>query len=456
MSGLEGMEQAVLGVVIMDPQRMETAVNMGLDKRHFGSVPNSITYGAMQQMNRAGKPIDMTTLSAHLDNEKRFDAMGGLSYLMTLEALFPDPENFVAYVDGVLDSAFRRIVKVSGSKLNNIPPGCENLDMVMGHVNSVFREIQQASEGRISGITKTDDSVAQVIVDLQGEDSSTPTGFDRLDDLLYGLSPGALYVVAGRPGMGKTSFALSITRNLAQRGKKVGFFSLEMSHQELTMRLLSMESGLSFTKIRSRDVTQDDWKGIRAGAKIIAEYPLQFDDSSYLSIDSLMSKSKAMDIAAGGLDLIVVDYIHLMTPAGTYQGERHLEISQITRGMKRLARELDVPVMALSQLNRTCESRSNKRPMLADLRESGSIEQDADVVVFVYRDSAYNEKPTSGVDRVEIIVGKHRNGPTGTARLIWTANTMQFRDDPHGHLVGLAGVSEREVSFASEEDAKGS
>ena len=448
MSASEQMEQAVLGVVLMNPLYMETSITMGLDRRHFGSVANSIIYGAMQQMVRAGTPIDLRTLSSFLENEKRLETVGGIGYVASLESMYPDDSNFDIYVNNVLDSSFRRVVRQGGNKLNNIPSNCETLDRVMSHVSTVFREIQKASEGRVSGITGTDESVAQVLSDLQAEDISIPTGFTRLDDYLQGLSPGSLYVVAGRPGMGKTSFALSVSRNLAQRGKKVGFFSLEMSHQELTMRLLSMEAGLPFTRIRSRDVNQDEWKDIAAGAKLIAEYPIQFDDSSYLTIDSLASKSKAMTLAAGDLDLIVVDYIHLMTPT-SYAGERHLEISSLTRGMKRLARELEVPVMALSQLSRKCEERRDKRPILSDLRESGSIEQDADVVIFVYRDSVYNSAPVSGADRVEAIVAKHRNGPVGTARLIWEAPTMQFRDDPHGHMSLV--TDQKENPFANEE-----
>jgi replicative DNA helicase len=254
--------------------------------------------------------------------------------------------------------------------------------------------------------------------------TGVPTGFTDLDELLSGLQRATLNIVGARPSMGKTAFALNIAAHVAQQAMQpVLFFSLEMGHLELTQRILAAEAQVDLKKIRTGDLTQADWSKIGRALHNL-DCPLYLDDNAQVSVMEIRAKARRMRSRHGGLALVVIDYLQLMTGRTTAEN-RQLEVSEISRNLKILARELDVPILALSQLSRNLESRSDKRPMLADLRESGALEQDADVVMFIYRDEVYNEdSPERGA--AEVLVAKHRNGPIGSRRLVYRNQFTRF------------------------------
>ena len=252
-----------------------------------------------------------------------------------------------------------------------------------------------------------------------------PTGYVDFDELLSGLQPSNLVIVGARPSMGKTAFGLGMAANAALEAQRpVLFFSLEMGHLELTQRMLCSDARVDSQRMRNGNLSEDDWPKITRAVGKLGEAPIWIDDNPNLTVMEIRAKARRLKSRLGDLGLIVVDYLQLMSGRGTAEN-RQVEVSEMSRGLKILARELDTPIVALSQLSRALESRTDKRPMLADLRESGSIEQDADVVAFLYRDEVYNpESPDIG--SAEVIVAKHRNGPTGTVRLAWLSNYTRF------------------------------
>jgi replicative DNA helicase len=258
-----------------------------------------------------------------------------------------------------------------------------------------------------------------------------PTGYMDFDELLAGLQPGTLNVIGARPAMGKTAFALGIASNAAlQSQRPVLFFSLEMGHLELTQRMLCADAKVDSTRLRTGNLSEDDWPKITRSVGRLAEAPIWIDDNPNLTVMEIRAKARRLKSRLGDLGLIVVDYMQLMSGRGSAES-RQVEVSEMSRGLKILARELETPIIALSQLSRGLEGRTDKRPMLSDLRESGSIEQDADVVAFLYRDEVYNaESPDIGT--AEIIIAKHRNGPTGTVRLAWLSNYTRFANMARG------------------------
>ena len=258
-----------------------------------------------------------------------------------------------------------------------------------------------------------------------------PTGYMDLEELLAGLQPGTLNVIGARPAMGKTAFALGIASNAAlQSQRPVLFFSLEMGHLELTQRMLCADAKVDSTRLRTGNLSEEDWTKITRSVGRLAEAPIWIDDNPNLTVMEIRAKARRLKSRLGDLGLIVVDYMQLMSGRGSAES-RQVEVSEMSRGLKILARELETPIIALSQLSRGLEGRTDKRPMLSDLRESGTIEQDADVVAFLYRDEVYNtESPDIGT--AEIIVAKHRNGPTGTVRLAWLSNYTRFANMARG------------------------
>ena len=260
--------------------------------------------------------------------------------------------------------------------------------------------------------------------------TGVPTGFNDLDEILSGLQPSALYIVGARPAMGKTAFGLNVATHVARASDKpVMVFSLEMGHQELTQRVLSSEARVDSSKLRTGKLQDTEWSRIGKAIGRL-EVPLYLDDNPRVTVMEIRAKARRLKAKAGGLSLIVIDYLQLMTSGG-YVENRQLEVSEISRNLKILARELEVPILALSQLSRRLEERSDKRPMLADLRESGSLEQDADVVMFLYRDEVYNpDSPDKG--SAEVIVAKHRSGPIGTKRLVFLGQYTRFDNAARG------------------------
>jgi replicative DNA helicase len=317
--------------------------------------------------------------------------------------------------------------------------GYDHTDDVTDTLDRAEALVFEVAERRVSdSMVGIRDALQETLDDLEsryGDDSDlvgVPTGFDEIDKKLHGLQRSNLIILAARPGMGKTSLALGMARNVAtQSGRPVVFFSMEMGTLELTKRLLSMEARVDATRLWTAKLSEPDWGKISHAVGRLAEAQLHIDDNPHCTVMEMRAKARRLRARFGDLALVVVDYIQLMTPSGGRRSEnRQVEVSEISRGLKILARELECPVIALSQLNRQLEYRQDKRPMLADLRESGGLEQDADVVAFIYRDEVYNPD-SDDRGKAEIIIAKHRNGPTGKAELAFLPQRAEFENMAH-------------------------
>jgi replicative DNA helicase len=327
-------------------------------------------------------------------------------------------------------STLREVISKSTKIIQEAFDEGDQVDEFLDRIEHVIFEISEKRSGNslipLSEVVKEGFKTIERYYDSPDAMGGTPTGFHELDKLLSGLQPSDLLIIAARPSMGKTAFALNIAQNVAIRSKvPVAIFSLEMSRAQLAMRMLCSEGRVDSAKLRGGGLTDEDWIRLTRAAGELSEAPVYIDDTAQVSALEMRAKCRRLK-ASRGLGLVIVDYMQLMRGHGRIES-REREISEISRSLKAMAKELNVPVIALSQLNRAVESRDNKRPMMVDLRESGAIEQDADVITFIYRDEVYNaESPELGV--AEIIIGKHRNGPTGTAKLAFLNKYTRFEN----------------------------
>jgi len=421
-------EESVLGALLLSRDAINVVAEMGLTAGEFYKPAHQHIYDAIRSLTGSGEAVDVVTVADELRKSGLLEELGGTSYLVELQARTPAISNAQRYAKIVQDTALaRRLIAVSS----------EIAEMAYGEGDDVTRILDQAeskmfdvAERRITDSTRAINTILTEVMesleDLYGRGNSitgTATGFPDLDELLNGLQPSTLNIIGARPAMGKTALALCIATNVAKTsGLPVLFFSLEMGHFELAQRVLSIEAKVDSKKLRTGRLDQADWSKV-SNAIGRLEVDLLIDENPNVTVMEIRAKARRVKARAGGLGLIVVDYLQLMS--GTGAENRQLEISEISRGLKILARELEVPIIALSQLSRSLESRQDKRPMLADLRESGSIEQDADVVMFVYRDEVYNQE-TQDKAMAEIIIGKHRAGPTGTVKLVFLREYTKF------------------------------
>lgn len=446
----EEAERAVLGAVLLDSYAMPS-ISARLVTEDFFSDRHRLIYQAMVDLQEESVSIDLRTLQGRLEQRKQFEQIGGVAYLAGLDLDLPDLSRVDAYVQIVKERSIRRrLIQASQQVMRDCLDGGLDANAALARAEGmIFALGSEAVEG---GLVELGAVVRQLMVDLEERQGAAfggvATGFTDLDKITHGLHPGNLVIIAGRPGMGKSSFALNIAQNVAMRNKRPGgaeseplpvaVFSLEMGKDELGMRLLCAEADVPFWRIRSDMLSQRHWEALIAAEKTIAEALIWIDDSpnpTLLEISSRARRLKAELRAVGkDLGLLIVDYLQLMHTGGQYEN-RSLEVAAISRGLKQLAKELDIPVIALSQLSRQPESRSDRRPQLADLRESGAIEQDADVVMFVFREEVYKPDDESVKNLAELIIAKHRNGPTGKVELVFLGDTTSFRnlDSSHGH-----------------------
>jgi replicative DNA helicase len=387
-------------------------------------------FEAIQSLYGRGEPADPVTVADELRRADLLDAIGGPAVLTDLQGNTPAIGNAAHYARIVEEHALlRRLIGVAGeiAEIGYSVP--EDIEAAVDEAEAMMFDVAQRrvvdSMADLRALLGNSLDRLAALYDRGDAITGTPTGYHDLDERMSGLQPSALYIVGARPGAGKTSFALGAAAHAAVESQlPVLFFSLEMSHDEVTQRLLSSEAKVEATRLRNGKLQDTDWNKISHAIGRLSEAPLYIDDNPSLTIMEMRSKARRLKSRVGGLSLIVVDYIQLMTGRRSAES-RQVEVSEISRGLKILARELEVPVMALSQLSRQLEARADKRPMLADLRESGSLEQDADVVMFIYRDELYNaESADRGV--AEVIVAKHRSGPTGTERLAFLDRYTRF------------------------------
>ncbi len=421
-------EQSVIGSMIMDRDAIITASEI-LNAEDFYQHQYGVLYDAMIELFQEGKPVDLITLQSKLKEKEVPPELCSLEFISDLIRSVPTSANVKYYATIVSEKALlRRLIKVTEGITNMCYLDKEKVDVVLEQTEKeVFSIVQNRSSGDFVSIKdiviKSLDSI-EAASKSKGSVTGIATGFYDLDYKMAGLQPSDLILVAARPSMGKTAFVLNIAEYVAVRNKiTTAIFSLEMSKNQLVNRILSMNSKVDSQAIRSGELNDEDWAKLMESARTVGESGLIIDDTPGISITELRSKCRKFKLEHN-LGLIIIDYLQLMS-GGKKSESRQQEISEISRSLKALAREVNCPVIALSQLSRAVEQRPDKRPMLSDLRESGAIEQDADVVMFIYRDDYYNhDSEDAGIS--EIIIGKQRNGPTGTVKLAWLSQFTKF------------------------------
>lgn len=426
-------EQSVVGAMLMDKDAITAASEM-ISGSDFYQSAYGIIFDSMVELFNEGKPVDLITLQERLREKDVPPEIASLEFVRDLVTAVPTSANVKYYAQIVADKAMmRRLIKLNEEIENVCYAGKEPLEAVLEKTEkSVFELLQRRNTGEYVPIRQVVLNALERIEKAsknKGTVTGIPTGFIDLDYKLSGLQPSDLILVAARPSMGKTAFVLNIAQYVAfKKNRSVAIFSLEMSKEQLVNRLFSLESQVDAQALRTGNMKDSDWEKLIEGAGIIGQSKLIIDDTPGISVSELRSKCRKYKLE-NDLDLIIIDYLQLMTGSGGRKNEsRQQEISEISRSLKGLARELNVPVIALSQLSRAVEQRTDKRPMLSDLRESGAIEQDADVCMFIYRDDYYNPD-TEDKNIAEIIIAKQRNGPIGTVRLAWMPQYTRFGNE---------------------------
>ena len=422
-------EQSVIGSMLMDKQAIISAGEI-LSADDFYHRQYGIMFQTMVDMNNAAKPVDIVTLQEALKEKDVPPEVYSLEFIRELLAAVPTSANIRHYATIVKDKAIlRNIIRVNDSIATACYEGKESTEDILADTEKRIFELVKNKGGHeympIDKVVLEALDKISIAAKNRGAVTGVPTGFKDLDTYLSGLQPSDFVLVAARPSMGKTAFVLNVAENVAiKQGITTAVFSLEMSNVQLVNRMLSLESTVDADKIRKGRLDSNDWGKLIEGADSIAKSQLIIDDTPGISIAELRSKCRKMKLEHG-LSMIIIDYLQLMSGSGKSSDNRQQEISEISRSLKALAREMNAPVLALSQLSRACETRTDHRPMLSDLRESGAIEQDADVVMFLYRDDYYN-KDTDTPNIAEVIIAKQRNGPIGTVNLLWQPEFTKF------------------------------
>ncbi|MDD3249598.1 MAG: replicative DNA helicase [Smithellaceae bacterium] len=425
-------EQSILGSILLENSAVNAAQEI-LHKDDFYSEAHRKIFSVIEQLADKNEPVDLITLSNALTDKGLLDSVGGVAYLASLVDNVPSAANVANYAKIVKEKAILRGLIGSATEIiNSCYETGSDVDQVLDKAEHRIFEISEnkvrTSFYPIKDIVRESFRAIEDLFTRKELITGVATGFDKIDDMTSGLQDSDLIIIAGRPSMGKTAFALNIAQHAAMETQTpVAIFSLEMSKEQLAFRLLASEARVDSQRLRKGFLGETDWPKLTGAAGRLSEAPLYIDDTPAITVLEMKAKSRRLK-ADRDLGLIVVDYIQLMRSQGN-QSSREQEISEISRSLKALAKELRLPVIALSQLNRKVEDRPNRRPQMADLRESGAIEQDADVIAFIYRDEVYNksdDNPDKGV--AEIIIGKQRNGPTGLVKLAFLDRFTTFEN----------------------------
>ena len=430
-------EQAVLGGLMLVTDAYDR-VNDKLTPNDFYRRDHQLIYRAISELAERSRPYDAVTLGEWFEAQGQSDLIAGGAYLIELASSTPSAANITAYAEIVRDKAVMwQLIDVGTEIVNNgfQPEGRESAELLANAEQKVFAIAEAGSRGRTDFVAmpsalKDAFSVLQDRFNNGGNVTGLPTGYTDFDNMTAGLQPTDLLILAARPAMGKTTFALNIAEFAAIKSKKaVAVFSMEMSAAQLALRLISSNGRINAQRLRTGQLEDEDWSRVTAAIRMLKETKIFIDDTPGLSPDVLRSKCRRLK-REHDLGLVVIDYLQLMSVPGNSEN-RATEISEISRSLKGLAKELNVPVIALSQLNRSLETRTDKRPVMADLRESGAIEQDADVIVFIYRDDYYNKENSPDKGLAEIIIGKQRSGPTGSLKLKFFGEYTRFDNLAH-------------------------
>ena len=426
-------EESVLGACFLSKYALQKA-SENLTPDSFYNEKNGKIFASMLALNEEKTPIDITTVTGYLKKRNELTEVGGVEYLTEVLNFVPTATNIDYYIKNVEESAIlRRLIETAteiasegyrtDETVNEILDNSEKkiLNIVKNRKASEFRDIKDV-------LIKTQSDLER-LSEHKGEITGLGTGWYDLDKLTTGLHPNEFIIIAARPAMGKTAFALNLATHVAMtQDKAVALFNLEMSAEQLAMRILSSVGQLEGFKLRTGNLLNNDWKRINEAVSQLSNTNMVIDDTPGITIGEIRAKCRRLASSEKGLSLVLIDYLQLISGGKNYGSNRQQEVSDISRSLKTLAMELNVPVIALSQLSRSVESREDKRPLMSDLRESGSIEQDADIVAFLYRDDYYNkEARTEDNNSIsELIIGKHRNGPTATIELLFKKNTSTF------------------------------
>ena len=420
-------EQSVLGAIISDPTVLSDVIEL-IKPEYFYNEQHKALYSIMLQMNSMSLPVDIVTVLNEAEKQHIFESPAeGRRYLAEIGNLLPSTANIESYCRIVADKYFlRSLGYVARTILEEVQSGEQNAQLLLDSAEQKIYDIRQGRDVR--GLVPLSEAIAEAydrLGKISGPDKEkyvgARTGFTLLDSITSGLNKSDLIIIAARPGMGKTSFAMNIATNVARRAEKeVVTFNLEMSKEQLATRILSTEALVESNTLRNGRISGDDWVKLATSAGYLSSLPLFIDDTASMTVQQMKAKLRRTK----NLGLVIIDYLQLMESTSR-SDNRVTVISEITRQLKVMAKELNVPVILLSQLSRAVESRTDKRPMLSDLRESGSIEQDADIVLFLYRDAYYN-KESQNQNISECIVAKNRHGETGTVKLIWDGQYTRF------------------------------
>ncbi len=430
-------EQSILGSILLKENVLNDLLEV-ISADDFYSPGHRIIYETILDLFEKKQPLDLITLTDALNNTNKLDEVGGAAYLAMLTSVIPMSTNVLAYAHIVKEKAIlRRLIKVNTDIATRCFETQGDVDELVEEAEKAIFDITGKKIGQ--GFTALKDTIPKTLENInelykKGDlITGVPTGYSVIDKMTAGLQPSDLIILAGRPSMGKTAFAMNIAQHAALVEKKgVAVFSLEMSKEQLTTRLLCSAGKIDSQRLKTGKLNDEDWRNLSRSVKMLLEAPIYIDDTPAITVLEMRSKIRRL-ASQYELDLIVVDYLQLMRGDSSKRGRgaenRTQEISEISRSLKALAKEHNVPVIALSQLNRGLENRQDKRPMMADLRESGAIEQDADIICFIYRDEVYNkddDNPDKGI--AEIIIGKQRNGPTGTVKLTFLKEFTMFEN----------------------------
>ena len=425
-------EQATVGACLIDQVALDTVQGMLQPGQIHDSRLRTI-YKAILAVKKTEEPVDLITVTARLQDEGNLEKAGGMEYLASLAGSVPTSANVDHYATIVIEKhALRKLIQLATEEAAAARSGEEPAAVIERHVKNLL-DLQVGAQKK--PFTASRDITLRVLDQIEARFANlkqhgsyrpvtgVPSGYPDIDKFTSGFQKSDLIIVAARPAVGKTAFALNVAQNIAIRAKEtVAIFSLEMSAEQLVQRMLAAEGNVDAGRLRSGDLTEDDWPKLTMAAGAIADAPLFIDDTPGIKVGEIRAKCRRLQ-QEQGLGLVLIDYLQLIS--GNGGNNRTQEVSEITRALKLMARELNVPVIALSQLSRSVEQRSDKRPMMSDLRESGSIEQDADVVSFLYRDDYYNPE-SERKNIVEIIIAKQRSGPTGTVELVFLKNFNKF------------------------------
>lgn len=426
-------EQSVIGAMFLS----KYAINRACEELYpelFYLDSNAKIFEVIKELADNKKAIDITTVIEELNKKKYLDKIGGVEYLTEVVNSVPSAANVDYYIDIVRDKAIlRRLIDVSTEITTSSYDAVGSTNEILDNAEKqILTVIKNRKAGEFKTIQQVVSNAQKMLEDLaaqEGNITGIPTGFHDLDNLTSGLHGSEFIVIAARPAMGKTAFALNLATNIAiNSGKTVALFNLEMSAEQLAMRMISSLGQVEGSKIRSGSLEEKDWEGVNEAISALADAKMYIDDTPGLSASEIRAKCRRLASSDEGLGIVIIDYLQLLSGSARYAGNRQQEVSEISRLLKTMALELNVPVIALAQLSRAVELREDKRPIMSDLRESGSIEQDADIVGFLYRDDYYNKKAaiSKDVSISELIIGKHRNGSTDTIELLFKRNVSTF------------------------------